>query len=106
MSFFFLQPLYDEIKLCAETRLNIMTQCFLSKHLMKPKPGPGVGVNLALKINAKLGGVNVIVDPRKELNMLGDPIPTMIMGADVTHPSPGSGEGASIAAVVASMDSK
>ena len=40
------------------------------------------------------------------LNILGDKVPTMIMGADVTHPPAGSLGGVSIAAVVASMDSK
>lgn len=97
-------PVYEEIKLVAETRLNVMTQCFLSKHLRGAKPG--VAVNLALKINAKLGGVNCIVNPQKQLNVLGQPIPTMIMGADVTHPPAGANGGVSIAAVVASMDAK
>ncbi|KAJ3320836.1 hypothetical protein HDU76_000224, partial [Blyttiomyces sp. JEL0837] len=95
---------YEEIKMAAETNLNLMTQCFLSKHLRGTKPG--VAVNLALKINSKLGGVNTTVDPKTQLNVLGQPIPTMLMGADVTHPPPGADGGVSIAAVVASMDSK
>ncbi|KAJ3287772.1 Eukaryotic translation initiation factor 2C, partial [Blyttiomyces sp. JEL0837] len=93
---------YEEIKMAAETKLNLMTQCFLAKHLRGPKPG--VTVNLALKINSKLGGVNTVIDPKVQLNVLGQPIPTMIMGADVTHPPPGVDGGVSIAAVVASMD--
>ncbi|KAJ3195280.1 hypothetical protein HK101_000617 [Irineochytrium annulatum] len=96
--------LYDEIKHVAETKLNIMTQCFLAKHCFNTKPG--VAVNLALKINAKLGGVNCVVEPSKHLSVLGQPIPTMIMGADVTHPPPGADGGVSIAAVVASLDSR
>ncbi|KAI8851976.1 Piwi domain-containing protein [Chytridium lagenaria] len=96
--------LYEEIKLVAETRLNIMTQCFQAKHCDRSKPG--LVVNLALKINAKLGGVNLAVEPKANLNVLGQPIPTMIMGADVTHPPPGADGGVSIAAVAASMDSK
>ncbi|KAJ1545022.1 Protein argonaute 10 [Cladochytrium tenue] len=95
---------YEDIKFAAETKLNIMTQCFQSKHVFNTKPG--VAINLALKINAKLGGVNLVVDPPKHLNVLGKPIPTMIMGADVTHPPPGAQGGVSIAAVVASMDAK
>lgn len=99
-------PTYDEIKLLAETKHNFMTQCFLSKHLPPRGPKPGVTTNLALKVNAKLGGVNMIVDPVKQLNMLGQPVPTMIMGADVTHPPAGANGGVSIAALVASMDAK
>ncbi|KAJ3355542.1 hypothetical protein HDU83_003209 [Entophlyctis luteolus] len=98
--------LYDEIKLLAETKLNLMTQCFLAKHLPPKGPKPGVTTNLALKVNAKLGGVNMVVDPAKQLNVLGHPVPTMIMGADVTHPPAGAQGGVSIASVVASMDSK
>ncbi|ORY36495.1 Piwi-domain-containing protein [Rhizoclosmatium globosum] len=57
-------------------------------------------------IEASLGGVNMIVDPAKMLNVLGKPIPTMVMGADVTHPPAGAQGGVSIASLVASMDSK
>jgi eukaryotic translation initiation factor 2C len=98
--------MYDSIKLAAETGLGVMTQCFMSDHIFRSKPG--VTTNLALKINAKLGGINCVVDPKKSLNVLGQPIPTMIMGADVTHPPAGSGvgSGVSIAALVASMDAK
>jgi eukaryotic translation initiation factor 2C len=62
--------------------------------------------NVALKVNAKMGGVNHVVD---ETNMgwLKKMGLTMIMGADVTHPGPGSVKGTpSIAAVVASVDEK
>lgn len=56
--------------------------------------------NLALKFNIKGGGVNHVVP-----NILKKPVDnnTMLMGIDVTHPSPGSKEGApSISSVVAS----
>ncbi|KAJ3078155.1 Eukaryotic translation initiation factor 2C, partial [Rhizoclosmatium hyalinum] len=97
---------YDEIKLAAETKLNLVTQCFESRHLPPRGPKGGVTLNIALKLNAKLGGVNIIVDPAKMLNVLGKPIPTMVMGADVTHPPAGAQGGVSIASLVASMDSK
>ncbi|KAJ3084786.1 argonaute 1 [Rhizoclosmatium hyalinum] len=97
---------YDEIKLFSETKHNLMTQCFLSKHLPPKGPKPGVTTNLALKVNAKLGGVNMVVDPATQLNVLGAPVPTMVMGADVTHPPAGANGGVSIASLVASMDAK
>lgn len=55
---------------------------------------------VVLKINAKLGGSNVIV--QGGLPIVED-APTMVMGIDATHPPPGSSL-ISIAGVVASMD--
>ena len=57
----------------------------------------------ALKINSKLGGVNVMLDLR-DTKVLKENVPTMILGADVTHPPPGAGHGVSIAAIVGSID--
>lgn len=58
--------------------------------------------NIALKVNLKLGGVNHEIKP-SDLAPLDRE--TMIVGIDVTHPSPGSRENApSIAGVVASFD--
>ncbi|KAK0445319.1 Piwi domain-containing protein [Desarmillaria tabescens] len=60
--------------------------------------------NVALKINVKLGGINVIPDPRSA-SIISDPRqPTIIMGAVVMHPAPGS-QSPSYAAVVANIDS-
>ncbi|KAJ3112400.1 argonaute 1 [Phlyctochytrium bullatum] len=98
------RAIYEEVKLLAETRMNILTQCFQAKHCFRTKPG--VTINLALKINAKLGGVNAVVEPARGLTGLGANVPTMFMGADVTHPPPGAEGGVSIAAVVGSMDMK
>ncbi|KAJ3207338.1 Eukaryotic translation initiation factor 2C [Entophlyctis luteolus] len=98
---------YDEVKFLAETKFNLMTQCLLStKHFGQRGLARGVQVNLALKINAKLGGINTTVDTDRYLNILGKArsAPTMIMGADITHPPVGVHGGVSIAAVVASID--
>merc|ERR1712051_898536 len=55
--------------------------------------------NLCLKINAKLGGKNFVLDRKCRPKMLERPV--MIMGADVTHPPPEHrGTSPSIAAVV------
>ena len=59
--------------------------------------------NIALKFNLKLGGVNHVL-PDDQLGFLnrGD---CMLVGIDVTHPSPGSvAKAPSIAGVVASID--
>ncbi|KAJ7123370.1 Piwi domain-containing protein [Mycena epipterygia] len=65
-----------------------------------PKPSLQLWSNIAHKINAKLGGINVIIDPAAftvpgNVPLLGE---TMVMGADVVHLAE------SIAAVVASVD--
>ncbi|THV07876.1 Piwi-domain-containing protein [Dendrothele bispora CBS 962.96] len=57
--------------------------------------------NLILKINAKMGGINYTPDSR--IMHFVSRVPTMIVGADVSHPSPGS-RTPSIASLVASFD--
>lgn len=60
--------------------------------------------NVGLKFNLKLGGINQVVK-MKQLEIIGQD-KTMLLGIDVTHPSPGSAKGApSVAAMVASIDS-
>ncbi|TFK71981.1 Piwi-domain-containing protein, partial [Pluteus cervinus] len=59
--------------------------------------------NVALKVNIKLGGVNHILTAGATNWLTAKP--TMLVGIDVTHRSPGSREGTpSVAAVVASYD--
>jgi len=59
--------------------------------------------NVALKFNLKLGGINLLVDP-KGLGIINED-KTIVVGIDVTHPSPGSASNApSVAAMVASVD--
>jgi eukaryotic translation initiation factor 2C len=56
--------------------------------------------NVCMKVNAKLGGTtSSIVAPPTQLFKE----PTLIIGADVSHPSPGSPQ-ASMAALTMSMD--
>lgn len=99
------QWLHGRIKYYGDTQYGIISQCAVGKKLQKPGFGQGMFFgNLALKINVKGGGVNHSVP-----NVLANPIDsnTMLMGIDVTHPSPASAKGApSIAVAVASRDSK
>jgi eukaryotic translation initiation factor 2C len=83
--------------------MGLMTQCVIGKHVHVTKPS--YAQNLALKINAKLGGVNSYIDPALELGGLGTSgVPTILMGADVTHPQHGTSDPSSIAAVVGTVD--
>ncbi|KAK9695426.1 hypothetical protein K7432_012964 [Basidiobolus ranarum] len=94
--------LYGEIKRVSDTVLGVVTQCVQGKHVFKPNKQ--YCANVCLKINAKLGGVNSYLPP-DQTPFISD-VPTIIFGADITHPGPGEVTKPSIAAVVASMDRK
>ncbi|EOX91993.1 Argonaute protein group, putative [Theobroma cacao] len=94
---------YGKIKRICETELGIVSQC------CKPKQPSKLSLqyfeNLALKINVKVGGRNTLLNDsiEKTIPLVTD-VPTIIFGADVTHPQPGEDSSPSIAAVVASID--
>ncbi|KAM3232040.1 protein argonaute 5 [Capsicum chacoense] len=94
---------YGTIKRVCETDLGIVSQCCQPKNAFRPNRQ--YLENLALKINVKVGGRNSVLDlaVRRRIPYLTD-IPTIVFGADVTHPQPGEDSSPSIAAVVASMD--
>ncbi|XP_015079262.1 protein argonaute 4 [Solanum pennellii] len=77
---------------------GIVTQC-----LAPAKVNNHYLTNLLLKINAKLGGLNsmLAVEVSRSIPMISK-VPTMILGMDVSHGSPGQSEVPSIAAVVSS----
>ncbi|KAG5462993.1 MAG: Piwi domain-containing protein, partial [Olpidium bornovanus] len=87
--------LYAEIKRVSDTVLGVSTQCVQVKHTRLPKK----------QMNVKLGGDNSFIHP-KEIPFLSEK-PTIIMGADVTHPTGGDAGGRpSIASLVGSMDAQ
>ncbi|RMZ53214.1 hypothetical protein APUTEX25_005203, partial [Auxenochlorella protothecoides] len=98
--------LYREVKQASDSMLGLPTQCIVSRKagIGCPARGrPQYCANVAMKVNAKLGGCNTRLGDVERLPVLGARRPFMILGADVTHPRPGEG-GPSIAAVVGSMD--
>ncbi|KAA8541496.1 hypothetical protein F0562_025459 [Nyssa sinensis] len=95
--------LYGDLKRICETDLGIVSQCCLTKHVFKMSKQ--YLANVALKINVKVGGRNtVLIDALSKRIPLVSDRPTIIFGADVTHPHPGEDTSPSIAAVVASQD--
>ncbi|KAG6769728.1 hypothetical protein POTOM_025389 [Populus tomentosa] len=94
---------YGTIKRVCETELGIVSQCCQPKQARKCSPQ--YLENVALKINVKAGGRNTVLEDalNRRIPLLSD-TPTIIFGADVTHPQPGEDSSPSIAAVVASMD--
>lgn len=94
--------IYNSIKTVADTKTSIHTVCVVGQKFMKELRQEQYFGNISLKFNLKAGGTNQIIDPAR-LGVVGEG-KTMVMGIDVTHPSPGSKDGApSVAAVVASI---
>ncbi|XXG76760.1 hypothetical protein AAC387_Pa08g1049 [Persea americana] len=95
--------LYGDLKRICETDLGLISQCCLTKHVFKVNKQ--YLANVSLKINVKMGGRNtVLLDAIRWRIPLVSDIPTIIFGADVTHPENGEDWSPSIAAVVASQD--
>ncbi|OVA06538.1 Argonaute/Dicer protein [Macleaya cordata] len=95
--------LYGDLKRICETDLGLISQCCLTKHVFRLSKQ--YLANVSLKINVKLGGRNtVLLDALCWRIPLVSDIPTIIFGADVTHPETGEDSSPSIAAVVASQD--
>ncbi|CAO1599602.1 Protein argonaute [Xanthoria calcicola] len=99
---------YLRIKNTCDCQLGVYSQCVQAKNAFRTFKEPleprqyGFFCNLLMKFNAKLGGAtNGIVLSRPEDHFLGR---TMIIGADVSHPAPGS-QAPSYAAMTVSMDS-
>ena len=102
--------IYPGIKKLCDVTLGVRTQCVLIPTIRSELKGTTnvdskqrdmYLANLALKINAKLGGTNHKLD-EVSLKWLKD---TMLVGVDVTHPGYGTKDGTpSIVAMVASCD--
>ncbi|XP_062194678.1 protein argonaute 16 [Phragmites australis] len=79
--------------------MGIVTQCIVPSNKMNDQ----YFTNVLLKINAKLGGMNskLALEHRQMIPVVTQ-IPTLILGMDVSHGSPGRADIPSIAAVVGS----
>ncbi|XP_043510575.1 protein argonaute-2 [Frieseomelitta varia] len=93
---------YSVVKQISEIHIigGIVTQC-IRQQTLKRLSDSTIG-NILLKINSKLNGINHKLALSHRPPCLD--IPCMIVGADVTHPSPDAVNIPSIAAVAASHD--
>ncbi|CAD6208455.1 GSCOCT00014004001.2-RA-CDS [Cotesia congregata] len=93
---------YARVKQQAELYVGILTQCVKEQTINKcvQKNDKSTAGNILLKINAKLNGVNHTFSYNFRPPCLS--VPAIIIGADVTHPSPDATDIPSIAAVAAS----
>lgn len=83
------------------TEFGIVTQCMAPTR----QPNDQYLTNLLLKINAKLGGLNSMLSvERTPAFTVISKVPTVILGMDVSHGSPGQSDVPSIAAVVSSRE--
>lgn len=95
------QDIYNRIKYQGDVLSGIHTICSIDKKIAKQQDQ--YYTNVAMKFNLKAGGSNQALDPSK-LGILGQG-KTMVVGLDVTHPSPDSkSQAPSIAGMVASVD--
>lgn len=95
--------IYSAVKHFGDVTAGVVTQCMKSMKCSRAKMQ--YYANVTLKLNVKLGGVNTIPDPRST-SILSDPSnPTVVMGADVMHPAPGTVGRPSFSALVSSVDS-
>ncbi|KAI7905151.1 Piwi domain-containing protein [Cokeromyces recurvatus] len=94
--------LYAEIKRVSDTVIGVPTQCLQSKHISEAKKQ--YCGNVSLKVNTKLGGMNWTLPPNY-IPFLSQR-PTIVIGADITHPSSRDSTQPSIAALAASIDAR
>lgn len=93
---------YLRIKKSADCRFGVVSQVMQIAQVMKGNPQ--YYSNVLMKVNAKLGGCTSKVKPHGQSGFKGTfQGPTMFIGADVSHASPGSQE-SSMAALTVSFD--
>ncbi|KAJ5642765.1 hypothetical protein N7490_006765 [Penicillium lividum] len=94
--------LYNTVKQVCDVRCGVRNVNMQAEKLAQGQDQ--YCANVGLKINLKLGGGNQTLR-NSDLGLFGNG-KTMLVGIDVTHPSPGSvGIAPSVAAIVASVDS-
>ncbi|KAL1745286.1 Piwi domain-containing protein [Schizophyllum fasciatum] len=94
--------LWEHTKYWGDIETGIATQCLKADKCRKGNIQ--YWANVCLKVNGKLGGINAIPDPT-DAAILSDPHhPTLVIGADVIHPSPGSVGRPSFTAMVGNVD--
>lgn len=95
--------LYNRVKTLGDVTHGIHTVCVVAQKFMKEKGQDMYFANVATKFNLKLGGTNQLLEPSR-FGIIGEG-KTMVVGIDVTHPSPGSlSKAPSVAAMVASIN--
>ncbi|KAG7306222.1 hypothetical protein JYU34_008825 [Plutella xylostella] len=98
------RDVYSQVKKIAEKRVGLLTQCIKDNTAVR-KLNPQTVRNILLKVNSKLSGINQALHATSLPACMARGN-TMVVGADVTHPSPDQSTLPSIAAVTASIDKR
>ncbi|KAJ2912725.1 hypothetical protein MD484_g7689, partial [Candolleomyces efflorescens] len=94
--------IYSSVKHFGDVAQGVATQCL--KSFKCSRANAQYWANVLLKVNVKLGGINAIPDPNLPSSLSDPAKPTIVMGADIQHPAPGSVGRPSFAALVSSVD--
>lgn len=94
--------MYNLIKHSCDQKYGIVSQCFKADYINE-QPG-GYFENLLLKVNGKIGGQNIVVNPQVLNELPFNYKRTMILGVDVNHPGATEKVLSSIAVAVGSYD--
>ncbi|KAH8830505.1 argonaute-like protein [Flagelloscypha sp. PMI_526] len=94
---------YTAVKNFGDCRMGVATQCLKSSKCFRAKPQ--YYANVCLKVNVKLGGINVIPQAESVKILTDDKVPTILLGADVVHPAPGADGRPSFTSLVGNIDS-
>lgn len=93
--------MYNRVKHTCDVKEGIINVCVQASKFKKANAQ--YFANVALKFNLKLGGRNQMLQPAK-MGIISEGR-TMVVGLDVTHPSPGSSaEAPSVVGIVATVD--
>lgn len=93
--------IYNRVKLTCDVKVGQLNVCVVGNSFAKINSQ--YYANVALKVNLKLGGINQYLK-RSDLGIIAED-KTMVVGIDVTHPSPGSTSTApSVSGIVASVN--
>lgn len=79
-------PTYATVKQRAEIDHGVLTQCIKGGTVFRKRNDGSTISNILLKVNAKLNGTNHKLQSSAILSKA--PGKVMVIGADVTHPSP------------------
>lgn len=99
-----MERVFDHIKWRGDTMEGVVTHCFNTKKFFVDKDNSQYWANNAMKVNLRLGGVNQVLDMPASSPLIAAG-KTMVVGLDVTHPSPTDPDTfPSIASIVASTN--
>ncbi|GJE88331.1 protein argonaute [Phanerochaete sordida] len=94
--------LYMAVKHFGDVKQGVATQCLISSKCGSAKAQ--YFSNVCLKINVKCGGINTVPEHRSMPTLTDPRIPTLVMGADASHPAPHTTDRPSFTALVGNVD--